>query len=719
MAQGHHCPVAEMRFAAARIWPLRTLLLKEFCKMKYLKWLTFGLLAVAPAFSMAQQTLSRPKPQVSTTTEGPLSGLDLDNVSKELSPGDDFYSFVNEGWLKNTEIPADQSNWGSFSVIDEEVKNNIRQIIEEAAASNPPDGSDAQKVGDFFKSLTNVERRNQLGIKPVEPLLQQIDEITNAEQMAQAAARLARIGIFGPFVGFIQPDLKKSSQYAVYFNQAGLTLPDRDYYLLDTPEKLQAREDLKVYIADMFKTFGQDDPQGAAERIYELERSLAEIFWDREKNRNPLATYNSVPSDSFVATLNNFSMGTFLKDVGLDAQDMYVVRQPDYFENLNKLLEEVPLSTWKEFFKFQVIDAFAVDLSEDIEKRHFDFHQTALSGVQEQKPLWRRGVEGCNQVLGEVLGKLYVEKHFPPEAKQRMDELVGNLKKAFAARIVQLEWMSPVTKKAAHEKLSKFTTKIGYPDEWKDYSKLVIKADDLVGNYMRAAEVEYQRQLDKLGGPIDRNEWFMTPQTINAYYNPTMNEIVFPAAILQPPFFNLEADDAVNYGAIGAVIGHELSHGFDDSGSRFDGDGNLRNWWSEEDRTEFEERADELVSQYDAFEPFPGLHVKGRFTLGENIGDLGGMAVAHEAYKISLDGKEAPVIDGLTGDQRFFYGWAQIWRRLYRDEELRRRLDTDPHSPSKYRCNGILSNMDAFYEAFDVKPDAEMYIAPEDRVRIW
>ena len=334
-------------------------------------------------------------------------------------------------------------------------------------------------------------------------------------------------------------------------------------------------------------------------------------------------------------------------------------------------------------------------------------------------PLWRRGVEASNGILGEVVGKLYVEKHFPPEAKERMVVLVDNLKKAFEKRILELEWMSPVTKKQAHEKLAKFTTKIGYPDEWKDYSKLTIKPDELVGNYLRAAEVEYARDIGKLGGPIDRNEWFMNPQMVNAYYNPTMNEIVFPAAILQPPFFNLEADDAVNYGGIGGVIGHEISHGFDDKGSQFDGDGNLRMWWSEEDRSEFEARASKLTEQYNNYKPFDDMNVNGELTLGENIGDLGGMAVAFEAYKMSLDGKEAPVIDGLTGDQRFFYGWAQIWRRLYREPELRKRLITDSHSPSEYRCNGILSNMDAFYQAFPIKPDSNMYIAPEKRVRIW
>ncbi|MEC8556860.1 MAG: M13 family metallopeptidase [Planctomycetota bacterium] len=648
-----------------------------------------------------------------------VSGVELEYVSKELAPQDDFYSYVNEGWLKNTEIPSDQSNWGSFSVIDDEVKSNIRAIIETAAASDAEKGSNAQKVGDFFKSLTNVELRNKLGTKPVEPMLTDIAAVKDSKSMAKMAAKMARTGIFGLFAGYIQPDLRKSTQYAVYFTHTGITLPDRDYYLEDTAVYKKARKDLQEYIIDMMKAFGQEDPEGAAERIVTLETELAKIFWEREKLRNPVATYNASSEESFVATMRNFSMDVFLEETGLAGQEKYIVRQPDYFAKLNELLESTPISTWKEYYTFRVVDAFSVDLTEELEKRHFAFHQTALTGVEEQKPLWRRGVEGCNAVLGEVLGELYVKKHFPPEAKRRMNELVENLKRAFAKRIVDLEWMTPATKKAAHEKLSKFTTKIGYPDEWKDYSKLVIKADDLVGNYIRANQVEFDRQIEKLGGPIDRNEWFMTPQTINAYYNPTMNEIVFPAAILQPPFFNLEADDAVNYGAIGGVIGHELSHGFDDSGSQFDGDGNLRNWWGENDRQEFEKRADQLVAQYDAFEPFPGLHVKGRFTLGENIGDLGGMAVAYEAYQLSLNGKEALKMDGLSGNQRFFHGWAQVWRRLYRDAELRRRLDVDPHSPSKYRCNGILSNMDAFYDTFEIKPGSGMYIAPEDRVRIW
>jgi putative endopeptidase len=647
------------------------------------------------------------------------SGIELEYVSPTLTPSDNFYEYANEGWLKNTEIPADQSNYGSFSKLDDGAKEAIRALIEEAAAQNAPQGSDAQKVGDFFKSYTNLEVRNQLGTKPIEPILAEIKATHDGETVAKMVASLLRKGIGGPLALYVSPDAKKSDQYTVYASQSGTTLPDRDYYLEDDKQYMEARAALELYIADMLGAFGHGNAAMAAENIVALETKLAEMQWTRVENRDPNATYNKMLRAEFASALSNFETLAFLKALGIDEQNEFIVRQPTYLEKLNALIPEIPLETWHDYYSFRVIDAFATDLTEELEKRHFDFHQTTLSGIEEQMPLWRRGVEASNGILGEVVGKLYVEKHFPPEAKERMVVLVDNLKKAFEKRILELEWMSPVTKKQAHEKLAKFTTKIGYPDEWKDYSKLTIKPDELVGNYLRAAEVEYARDIGKLGGPIDRNEWFMNPQMVNAYYNPTMNEIVFPAAILQPPFFNLEADDAVNYGGIGGVIGHEISHGFDDKGSQFDGDGNLRMWWSEEDRSEFEARASKLTEQYNNYKPFDDMNVNGELTLGENIGDLGGMAVAFEAYKMSLDGKEAPVIDGLTGDQRFFYGWAQIWRRLYREPELRKRLITDSHSPSEYRCNGILSNMDAFYQAFPIKPDSNMYIAPEKRVRIW
>jgi putative endopeptidase len=647
------------------------------------------------------------------------SGIETQYRSNSVAPGQNFYQYVNEGWLKNTPIPADQSNYGSFSVLDDQVKDAVRQLIEEAAASNPAAGSDAQKVGDFFKSYTNVELRNTLGLKPIQPLLDEVAAVGNTAQLSQTAAKLMRIGISGPLGLFVGQDAKKSDQYTVYVGQSGLTLPDRDYYLKDNPQFVKARGDLQLFIEDMLTTVGHTNAKKAAANVYKLENALALLQWDRVKNRDPEATYNKYSANDLEDLLSSFPLDNYMSTLGVSQQTQFIVRQPDYFKSLNALVLAVPLETWKDYYSFRIMNAFAEDLSEPIEKRHFAFHATALSGVEEQKPLWRRGVEACNGILGEIVGKLYVEKHFPPEAKARMEQLVSNLKVAFAKRIDGLDWMSPATKLQARDKLSKFTTKIGYPNKWKDYSKLEIKPNDLVGNHLRAAEVEFQRRIDRLNGPVDRDEWMMTPQTINAYYSPTMNEIVFPAAILQPPFFNLNADDAVNYGGICGVIGHEISHGFDDKGSQYDGDGNLRRWWSVDDRSEFERRADQLVKQYDGYKPFDDMNVNGKFTLGENIGDLGGMAVAYEAYQMSLAGKPAPVIDGLTGQQRFFMGWAQIWRRLYREPELRKRLVNDPHSPSEYRCNGILSNMDEFYECFGIKAGDAMYIAPENRVRIW
>lgn len=656
---------------------------------------------------------------VSTFAQDRVSGIETQHRSSTVKPGENFYQYVNEGWLKNTPIPADQSNYGSFSVLDDAVKDAIRTLIEQAASSNPAPGSDAQKVGDFFKSYTDVQRRNSLSIKPIQPLLDDVAAVKTPKQLAVLIAKMNRLGISGPFGISVNQDAKKSDQYTVYLGQSGLTLPDRDYYLKDNPQFIKARADLKVFIEDMLQFVGHENPKRAANNIYKLELALASIQWDRVKNRDPEATYNKLTAAELKDLLSAIPLKELLAEASLSSQPEFIVRQPDYFKAANALLTAVPMQAWKDYYTFHIMDTYGSELTEKIETRHFAFHSTALSGVEEQKPMWRRGVEACNGVLGEIVGKLYVEKHFPPEAKARMEQLVSNLKAAFAKRIDGLDWMSPATKQQAREKLSKFNTKIGYPNKWKDYSKLEIKADDLVGNYIRSREVEYRRRIDRLGGPIDRDEWMMTPQTINAYYSATMNEIVFPAAILQPPFFNLQADDAVNYGGIGGVIGHELSHGFDDKGSQYDGDGNLRRWWSTDDRAEFERRANALVKQYDGYKPFEDMSVNGKFTLGENIGDLGGMAVAFEAYKMSLLGKEAPVIDGMTGEQRFFMGWGQIWRRLYREPELRKRLVQDPHSPSEYRCNGILSNMDAFYECFGIKPGDPMYIAPENRVRIW
>lgn len=666
-----------------------------------------------PLPTAADESAGEPSP------ESLSSGVDRQYFSESLPPGTDFYQYVNEGWLETTEIPPDRSDYGTFTVLMDRTQEQVRTLIEVAAETEAESGTETQKVGDFYRSFTNYDVRNAAGTGPIQPLIDRIDAIETRQQLGPVMAELLREGVGSPLLAYVSPDARRSDQYAVYVYQSGISLPDRDYYLEEEERYVALRAELARYITDLLTALGTENPEGAAGSILGLETRLAEIQWSNVENRDPVKTYNKHSAEQMNELLAALPWDDFAEAAGISGQEEFIVRQPSFVAGVNELLSEVPLETWKDYLRYRVIDTYASALTEDLERRHFAFHDTALSGVEEQQPLWKRAVEATGSSLGEVVGKLYVDKHFSPEAKERMEGLVENLKRAFAQRIEQNDWMGPGTKKEALKKLSMFTAKIAYPDEWKDYEKLQIVADDLVGNLRRSANFEYQRDVDKLGKPIDRNEWFMTPQTINAYYNPLMNEIVFPAAILQPPFFNLAADDAVNYGAIGAVIGHELSHGFDDKGSQYDGSGNLRNWWTEEDRREFDARSQRLVEQFNQYQPFEDMHVNGELTLGENIGDLGGLSVAHHAYRLSLEGKDAAVIDGFTGDQRFLLGWSQIWRRKYREPELRKRLLVDPHSPSRYRVNGIVSNMDIFYEAYPIEPDDAMYIAPEERVRIW
>lgn len=650
-----------------------------------------------------------------------VSGIDTTLFSESVAPGENFYLYANQAWLDNTPIPGDKSNYGIFTVLDDETREQVRALIEESAKTDHEAGTPAQKVGDLYSSVLDVDARNQAGIGPLSPMLRKIDGAATKDDLAVVMGDLNRMGINGMIAPYVNVDARDSDNYTVYVTQTGLTLPDRDYYLGDEERYVELRDKLKVYIADMLGFLKVDDAKAkaAADAVFAIEMEIAQAHWDKVENRDPIKTYNKVTATELQTLTGAFDWNAYATAVGMTDQDAYVVRQPSYAEAFGKLFETTTLEDLKSYLRFHVVDSYGSDLSDTIETRHFQFHATALSGVDEQEPLWKRGVNITGSVLGELVGQLYVERHFRPEAKQRMNELVDNLKLAFKKRIDSRVWMGDGTKKQAQEKLSLFATKIGYPDEWKDYSDLQIKSPILATNLIAASEFESDRELKKLGGPIDRNEWHMTPQTINAYYNPTMNEIVFPAAILQPPFFNLKADDAVNYGGIGAVIGHELSHGFDDKGSEYDGKGNLRKWWTETDREEFERRAKGLIDQYNHYQPVKGNFVNGELTLGENIGDLGGLSVAYEAYRLSLGGEEAPVIDGLTGDQRFFLGWAQVWRRLYREPELLKRLITDPHSPSEYRVNGIVRNMDAWYDAFGVKPDSPLYLKPEDRVRIW
>ena len=679
-----------------------------------------GLLAVLPSPSIrADDESDRPVAGGGPVDGGLVSGIDLDSIDAAIAPGENFYLYANRHWLESTKIPADKSDYGIFTVLDDRTREQVRELIEAAAAAAAEPGSATQKVGDLYGSVIDTEARNAAGLDPLRPLLDEVAGIDSQRDLAAVIGRLTRAGVYGPLAPYVSVDARDSDRYTVYLTQAGLTMPDRDYYLVDEERYLELRDKFRRYASDLLARAGHPDPDTAADRVLRMETAIAEGHWTKTENRDPVKTYNRQSRDELAAALGPFVWQAFSGEAGFGERETFVVRQPSYVETLGKRFGEWSLDDWRAYLTFQLMDTYAPSLDESFERRHFDFHATAISGIDEQEPDWKRAVNVTGSLLGELVGQLYVEEHFAPEAKERMNELVENLKRAFEKRIGELEWMGEGTQKQALEKLARITTKIGYPDRWKDYDDLAIEPGPLAVNRLAAARFEYDRNLKKLDGPIDRDEWHMTPQTINAYYNPTMNEIVFPAAILQPPFFNLAADDAVNYGAIGAVIGHELSHAFDDKGSKYDGKGNLRNWWTEEDRREFERRAAGLVEQYGEFEPLPGARVNGELTLGENIGDLGGLSIAHEAYRLSLEGRPAPEIDGLSGDQRFFLGWAQIWRRLYREPELRRRLIVDPHSPSEYRVNGIVRNMDAWYEAFDIPQDQPLSIPAEQRVRIW
>ncbi|TJY58191.1 peptidase M13 [Sinimarinibacterium sp. CAU 1509] len=653
------------------------------------------------------------------TAAKPISGIDKTQFDPSVRAQDDFYRHVNGTWMKSHPVPAEKSNYGSFTKLADDAEAQLKQIIETAAAkTDKQPGSDEQKVGDYYTAFMNEARADELGLKPLQSELAGIDALDDKAALASLMAHLSRIGV-NVIPGFIDTDAKDSSQYMVYLFQGGTGLPDRDYYLDPSDEFAQIRAKYQSHIGSMLSLTGVDDAEAQAAAIMKLETRLAEKQWDKVDSRDADKTYNKYAFADLPKLMPDFDWPAFIDGMGIGKSPGLVISQPSFFEAFDGILKDTDLGTIKAWLKWQLVSSYAPFLSKPFVDENFAFYGTTLNGITELKPRWKRGVDATEGALGEVLGRIYVSEHFPPEAKARMGVLVQNLVKAYEASIKDLDWMSDETKTKALEKLAKFTPKIGYPDKWKDYSALSVTADDLVGNVMRSNQVEHAREAAKLGGPIDRNEWHMTPQTVNAYYNPGMNEIVFPAAILQPPFFDMNADDAVNYGGIGAVIGHEIGHGFDDQGSKYDGDGNLKSWWTDEDRKRFEERTKALIAQYDGYEALPGEHVNGAFTIGENIGDLGGLSIAYTAYHMQLGGKEAPVIDDLTGDQRLFMGWAQVWRRNYKDENLLQRLKSDPHSPSEFRCNGIVRNLPGWYAAFDVKESDKLYLPPDQRVKIW
>ena len=652
-------------------------------------------------------------------TPQPQSGIELQYMDTSVAPGDDFFRYVNGKWLKTTDIPADKSNYGTFGILSDEAQDNVRKIIEASATGDFVEGSDEQKVGDLYKSYMDFDTRDARGVAPLKPELERIRAISSYDDLASYFAGANKRGYSMPFNTTQDADMKDPGFYGIYVFQNGLGLPDREYYLKDDPKSAELRQKYVVHIAKMFEIAGLDDGAAAADTIMALETRLAGQQMKKEDVRNPVANYNKVAVADLPGLMPHFDWTDYLAEAGMSDLGSVIVYMTDYMKALDGIIVDTDLDTWKTYLTWAVLNGAAGRLDKQLDEQNFDFYGKTLQGTEQQEELWRRAVEAVNGNLGELVGKVYVKEYFPPEAKERMLTLVGNLIGAYRQSIGELDWMSDDTRAKALEKLSKFTPKIGYPDKWRDYSAVDIEPDDLFGNVERATLAEYQRELDRQGGPVDRSEWGMTPQTVNAYYNPMMNEIVFPAAILQPPFFNMQADDAVNYGAIGAVIGHEIGHGFDDQGSRFDGDGVLRNWWTDEDRAEFERRTGKLVAQYSAFHPFDDLNVNGEYTLGENIGDLGGITIALLAYKMSLNGKEAPVIDGFTGVQRVFLGYGQVWRRKYRDAELRRRIAIDPHSPAEYRANGAVRNVPEFYKAFNVTPDNALYLPPEERVKIW
>lgn len=648
------------------------------------------------------------------------SGLFTENMDDTVRPQDNFYNYVNGAWMKSSVIPADRTSDGAFYELREKSRSDVKVIIDElAAGTNLKAGSADQKVADLYNSMLDTDRINDLGIKPISKDLAAIDNLVNKSEMSRWLARSQQAGSGGAFHLFVSTDDKDATRYIPVIWQGGLGLPERDYYFNEDDNFLSIRTAYVVHMEKMFHLAGWDDPAGMAQRIMDLETEIAALHWTNVENRDSEKTYNLTSVAEMSSREGALDWAAYWEEAGIAARYDVNICQPSYIDGLSQLVAGKSLDTWKEYLKWKTLNSAAGFLSSDFDDQNFDFYNRTLSGQQEQRPRWKRGVDLVNGVLGEVVGQVYVARHFTPEAKERMMDLVENLRSAYGEAITSLAWMSDDTKAEALRKLAAFTPKIGYPDRWRDYTDLEIKADDLVGNMRRTRQFNYNDGLAKLDEPIRTWEWGMNPQTVNAYYNPSQNEVVFPAAILQPPFFDLEADDAVNYGGIGAVIGHEMGHGFDDQGSRYDGDGNMRNWWTKTDLAEFGKRTEGLVKQYDGFEVLTGLNINGELTLGENIGDLSGLTISHKAYHMSKSSQNSPVLDGFTGEQRFFLGFGQVWRGKYTEEELRNRVATDVHSPAEFRALGSLANFTPFYDAFEVKEGDKMYIVPENRVKIW
>ena len=644
-------------------------------------------------------------------------GLDLSGGDASVKPGDDFERYANGHWDDTAQIPADRASWGSFAILRERSLQQLREILE-ALPEDAAAGSNRRKLRDFYRAYLDSEAIEKLGLAPAQPVLDEIAAARSGEDIARLMGR-PELRLSAPVDLDMQPDDKDPDHYMVTVRQSGLGMPDRDYYLKDEPVYKELRAKYAAHIERLLKLAGDADAAQEAQSIVELETQIATAHWPRAKRRERDLTYNPHTREDLPVFAPGLPWPALLAGAGLAEQERFVVRESDAVQALSTLFAQVPLQRWQVYLRYHYLAGNADVLPRAFDDEVFDFYGRALHGTQEQQPRWKRAVAAVNDGLGEAAGELYVQRYFPPSSKRQMLALVENLRASYRERIARLPWMTPATRKVALEKLAAFHPKIGYPDKWRDYSALEVKAGDAFGNVARAAAFDWQRQLKRLGGPTDRGEWGMTPQTINAYYNSTFNEVVFPAAILQPPFFDPHADAAVNYGGIGGVIGHEMGHGFDDQGSKSDARGVLHTWWQPEDTSAFHQRVDALAAQYDSYTVLPGLNINGRLTLGENIGDLGGVGVANAAYHRSLHGAKPPLLAGLSGEQRFFLSWAQVWRTKQRDEDLRSQVTSNPHSPAKYRVNGVVRNVDAWYRAFNVQPGDKLYLPPAERVHIW
>lgn len=673
--------------------------------------------------STAQKTSSEP---TKTTAESPKEvkeeGLNLSYMDNNVRPQDDFYNYVNGGWMKTAEIPSDKPSWGSFNALREDVDVASLDILNKILSEKFPANSEGEKIQALYGTFIDWNKRNAEGINPIKSQLAKIDAIKSVKDLQKYLIEATPAGD-NPFYGWrVGADMKNSVMNAVYLGGPSLGL-GKDYYQKVNEANTKTLEEYKNYVAKLETVLGSKTPDATAQKIVDFEKKLAQDLLTLEQGRDANLRYNPKTVAELPALVKNVNLPNYLKAVGVNT-DKVIVGELKYYQNMDSWMTDKNIGLIKEYMKYDLLNGNAGNLDQKLDDIRFDFYSKYLQGQKEQRSMDKRGLGVVNGVLGEAFGKLYVEKYFPAEAKQKMETYVDYIKKSFKQHLENVDWMSPVTKEKALEKLSKFKVKIAYPDQWKDYSKLNLTLDSNGGTYYnnleKITEWSYAKNLDKIGKPVDKTEWGMSPQTVNAYYSSSNNEIVFPAAILQPPFFSFNADPAVNFGGIGGVIGHEISHGFDDSGSRFDGDGNLNNWWTESDRKNFDAKVGQLAAQYDKYEPVKGSFVNGKFTSGENIGDLGGINVAYTALQMYLKDHGNPgKISGLTQDQRFFMSWATVWRTKATDKYMTNQVKTDPHSPGYYRSFGPLVNMDAFQKAFDIKPGDKLYVAPENRIKIW